>query len=84
MKNYTHTNYRVVDPSLSWKSAETFETLKDAVEDGKAMNEREIKNGYKPSKWIVVKEMWSRSFDDNGVFVSESSGIVVMNIDAYM
>ena len=42
MKNYTHTNYRVVDPSLSWKSAEEFETLKDAVEDGKAMNKREI------------------------------------------
>ena len=84
MKNYTHTNYRVVDPSLSWKSAEEFETLKDAVEDGKAMNKREIENGYKPSKWIVVKEMWSRSFNDDGVFVSESSGIVVMNIDAYM
>jgi len=84
MKNYTHTNYRVVDPSLSWKSLDEFETLKDAVEYGKAMNKSEIENGYKPSKWIVVKEMWSRSFNDDGVFVSESSGIVVMNIDAYM
>lgn len=84
MKLYTHTNYQVVDPCLSWKSAEKFETLKDAVEDGKAMNKREIENGYKPSKWIVIKEMWSRSFDDDGTFVSESSSIVTMDIDAYM
>ena len=84
MRIISHINYQVVDPSLSWKAVGKFETLKDAVEDGKAMNKREIENGYKPSKWIVVKEMWSRSFDDNGVFVSESSGIVVMNIDAYM
>lgn len=84
MKFYTHINYQVVDPSLSWKSADKFETLKDAVEDGKAMNKREIENGYKPSKWIVVREIWSRTFDDDGLFVSESSSIVAMDIDAYM
>lgn len=84
MKNYTHTNYRVVDPSLSWKSLEEFETLKDAVEDGKAMNKREIENGYKLSKWIVVREICSRTFDDDGTFVSESSCIAAMNIDAYL
>lgn len=84
MRIISHINYHVADPKLSWKSAEEFETLKDAVEDGKAMNKREIKNGYKPSKWIVVREICSRTFDDDGTFVSESSCIVAMNIDAYM
>lgn len=84
MRIISHINYQVVDPSLSWTAAEKFETLKDAVEDGKAMNKREIKNGYKPSKWIVVRKIWSRTFDDDDTFVSESSCMVAMNIDAYL
>ena len=75
MKITSHTSYQVVDPRLSWKSAEKFDTLKEAVNDGKEMNQTEIERGYKPSKWIVVKEMCSRTFDDDGTFVSESSSI---------
>lgn len=61
-----------------------FKTIEEAVKNGKEMNEREIANGYKPTDWIVTRTTWSRSRDNDGSFISESSSTVKMSIDGYV
>lgn len=73
--------YEVAGTDNSWKLAEKFSTLGDAVKGGKEMNEQETSNGYKPSAWIVTRTSWDKCIEDDGTFISQTSTTIKMHID---
>ncbi len=61
-----------------------FKTVEEAIKGGQEMNETEIANGYKPSKWIVTRTTWNRCRDNDGSFISENSTTIKMHIEDYL
>lgn len=85
MKFYSGEYYEYVSPcSLSWRSAERYSSVDEAIKGAKEMNEREYTRGFTPSDWIVVRTTWNRCTEDDGTFVSENSSTVAIKIEDYL
>lgn len=78
MKFVDQEYYEVKNPRGMYGLAERFDSFEEAIEGGKRMNETEISLGYKASEWIVTRTKWSRIFDENGMFICESSSTVAL------
>ena len=82
MRIISNTYYEVAAPNgFSWRLDGHYQTADEALEAGKASDERQKALGYKPTPWIVTKTMWSRTLDDNDVLISESSATVTVHFD---
>ena len=73
--------YIVCGPDQSWKLGEQFDSITEAVKGGEEMNRREVERGYKPSKWIVVRVMFERLFNDKGEFQTETTTKIAISLD---
>lgn len=65
----------------SWRLDGRYKTADEALQAGKASDERQKALGYEPYPWIVTKTMWQRMLDDNDNFLSECSSTVAMYFD---
>ena len=72
MNYITDEYYEVTGLKGQYGLIDRFNTAEEALEAGHEMNKREKENGYKESKWIIVRTVIVRSFNDDGSFMSES------------
>lgn len=72
MKKTTNIYYTVAGADGDYGLAERFDTIEDAIVGAEGMNARQKRNGYKPSGWIIIKHIWTKVLDDNGVFVRQT------------
>ena len=78
MKKYEGTYFEVVAADKSHRLADSF----NSFEEAKAARDNSVRLqeslGYVPTRFIITRTIWSRMFDDNGDFYSETSDTVRM------
>lgn len=78
MKKFEGTYFEVVAADRSHKLADSFNSFEEAVRARADSIKRQEACGYVPTRFIIMRTIWSRMFDDNGDFYSETQDTVRM------
>lgn len=73
MKIFKGECYEVTDSINNSRLMDTFGTYEEAIEAMDKAKRNEAEAGYSPTKYIIVKTVWTNIFDDNGMFYSNTT-----------
>ena len=71
MKITTGEYYEVKDKMGMYGLVQQVPTLEGAIVLAEEDNRQKIEKGFKSADYIITKTVWSRQYDDNGMFVFE-------------
>ncbi len=72
------TSYEVVSPRGTHGLVTRAETLDDIIEETRSIEERAKAQGYKPNRWFITKDEWTRSWNDDDEFTGETHNVSVV------
>lgn len=73
MKEYNATWFEAHAASMAFALPDKFPTVEAAHEAANESRIREVERGYKPTDYIIIKITAKTIYDDNGLFVSDTT-----------
>lgn len=68
MKQFTNELYYYASPRMEWSSSDFYDSVEETEKAIEQMQERQIKQGLKPSPAIVIRKQFTKIFDSDGNF----------------